>query len=381
MKLPYAVTSTRLAVLALVAATAGCSSIEGLLSGDKVDYRSTAAKNQPLDVPPDLTQLARESRYQPQGGVISAAAAAGGVATPVAVAVAGTAGVAPSAPGALRVERLGQQRWLVVPQTPEQIWPQLRAFWESRGFVITEENQQAGVMETNWAENRNKVADDAVRNAVSRLLSGFIDSGLRDQFRTRVERTETGCEVYIIHRGLEEVYLDARKEGTTWRARPNDPQLEADSLARLMVVLGAKEDAARTAVAGAVQPATKVTSADGTPATSTATSLLVDEPFDRAWRRVGLALDRGGFTVEDRDRAAGLYYVRYVDPKNVGKEEPGWFARLFGDKSNPQAALRYRIQLKASGAKTALLVQDSSGATDTGEHAQRIVGLLTNELR
>jgi outer membrane protein assembly factor BamC len=377
VKLPSAVASTRLAVLALVAAMAGCSSIEGLLSGEKADYRATASKNQPLDVPPDLTQLARESRYQPQGGVISAAAAAGGVAMPVA----GTAGVTPTAPGALRVERLGQQRWLVVPQTPEQIWPQLKAFWEARGFVVAEDNLQAGVMETDWAENRSKLPNDIVRNTVGRLLGNFFDTGQRDQFRTRVERTETGSEVYVIHRGLEEVYVGERKESTTWRARPNDPQLEADNLARLMVSLGAKDEAARTAVAGAAQPATRVTAADGKPATASATSLLVDEPFDRAWRRVGLALDRGGFTVEDRDRAAGLYFVRYVDPNNVGKDEPGWFARMFGDKSNPQAALRYRIQLKASGTKTLLSVQDASGNADTGENAQRIVGLLTSELR
>jgi outer membrane protein assembly factor BamC len=380
VKLSYAVTSGRLAVLALVAATAGCSSIENMLSGDKADYRANASRNQPLDVPPDLTQLARESRYQPQGGVISAAAAAGGAAGP-ATPVAGTPGVAPTTPGALRVERLGQQRWLVVPQTPEQIWPQLKAFWEARGFVVVEDNLKAGVMETDWAEDRSKLPNDVVRSTVGRLLGNFFDTGQRDQFRTRVERTETGSEVYIIHRGLEELYVGERKESTNWRARPNDPQLEADNLARLMVALGAKDDAARTAVAGAAQPATRVTAADGKPATGNATSLLVDEPFDRAWRRVGLALDRGGFTVEDRDRAAGLYYVRYVDPANVGKDEPGWFARMFGDKSNPQAALRYRIQLKASDTKTLLSVQDASGKADTGENAQRIVGLLTNELR
>ena len=35
---------------------------------------------------------------------------------------------------------------------------------------------------------------------------------------------------------------------------------------------------------------------------------------DRAWRRVG-ALDRVGFTVEDRDPLRRVYYVRYVDPE------------------------------------------------------------------
>jgi outer membrane protein assembly factor BamC len=380
VKFSPAVTSTRLAVLALVASLTGCSSIEGMLSGDKADYRGSGAKSQPLDVPPDLTQLARDSRYQPQGGVVSAAAAATGT-TGNAAPVAAAPGAAATPLGSLRVERVGQQRWLVVPQTPDQLWPQLRAFWESRGFVVAEENLQTGVMETEWAENRSKLPNDVVRSAVGRLLGSFFDSGLRDQFRTRVERTETGSEVYIIHRGLEEVYVGDRRESTTWRSRPNDPQLEADNLARLMVALGAKDDSAKTAVAGAPELPSRVSAVDGKPAAGGATSLVVDEPFDRAWRRVGLALDRGGFTVEDRDRSAGLYFVRYVDPKNVGKDEPSWFARIMGDKSNPQAALRYRIQLKTTGTKTALSVLDANGAADAGENAQRIVSLLTNELR
>ena len=103
---------------------------------------------------------------------------------------------------------------------------------------------------------------------------------------------------------------------------------------------------------------------------------------DGPWRRVGLALDRGGFTVEDRDRAAGLYYVRYIDPKNAGKDEPSWWSKLFGDGSNPQAAVRYRILLKGDGdSKTNLSVQTSAGAPEAGENAKRIVGLLINELR
>ena len=57
--------------------------------------------------------------------------------------------------------------------------------------------------------------------------------------------------------------------------------------------------------------------------------LTLDEPFDRAWRRVGLALDRVGFTVEDRDRAKGLYYVRYVDPKTDGKKSDGLVRTFF----------------------------------------------------
>lgn len=374
MKSHSAVTPTRLAVLALAIGLAGCSAIEGLFPGEKTDYRSGAAKAKPLEVPPDLTQLSRESRYQTQGGVISAAAAG---TTPVVEAVAGASAtaVAVAAQGAAHVERQGQQRWLVVPATPEQIWPQLRSFWEQRGFTIETENAQTGVMETNWTEDRAKLNSDVVRNTIGRLLGTLYDTGERDRYRTRVERTAEGSEIYVSHQGAEEVYTKDGSGGTTWRARANDPQLEAEILTRLLVALGSKEEPARVAVAGAAEPPTKARAVAG------ATALEVDEPFDRAWRRVGLALDRSGFTVEDRDRAAGLYYVRYIDPKSAGKEEPGWWARLWGDKSNPQAAVRYRITVKASGDKTLVTVLTSAGAGDTGENGRRIAAQLINDLR
>ena len=368
-----AVTPVRLATLALLAAlSSGCSSLDGALSGDTIDYRSTATKTKSLEVPPDLSQLARESRYQTQDGVISAASAnaapAGNAATAATVALASSGGI--------RVEREGQVRWLVLPLTPEQLWPQVRAFWEQRGFRLVVEDPKSGVLETNWAENRAKLPADVVRNTLGRLLSNLYDTGERDQFRTRIERTATGSELYVAHRSAVEVYTTESRDGTTWRSRPSDPQLEAEMLSRLMVALGAKDaPTARATVAAAPEQAARARAVAGSAA------LEVDDPFDRAWRRVGLALDRGGFTVEDRDRNLGVYYVRYVDPRNVGKEEPGFWGRLFGDTRNPQAAVRYRIAVKGQGEKSTLAVLTSAGASDVGENGQRIASLLVNELR
>lgn len=402
MKNAFAVTPRRLpaapALTTLLAAAslAGCTitSGDGLFSGDRVDYRRTATNTRSLEVPPDLTQLARESRYQPQGGVVSAAAAgasaAPGAAATAATAAVGTPTVALASVGSVRVEREGQQRWLVVPQPPEQLWPRVKEFWEQHGFTLTTANAQTGVMETNWSENRARLPKDAVRNTVGSLLGNVYDSGERDSYRTRIERgADGGSEIYVSHRGVAEVYISERHDSTTWRARPNDPQLEAEMLAQLMLTLAPQQDLAAAAAAVAAAPETPgrgraaaaATMAGGPPPANAPTTMVVNEPFDRAWRRVGLALDRGGFTVEDRDRSSGLYYVRYVDPRNAGKEEPGWWARLFGDKSNPQQALRYRIALKTEAGSTTVSVQTSAGAPETGENARRIVALLTNELR
>ncbi|HLL18468.1 MAG TPA: outer membrane protein assembly factor BamC [Rubrivivax sp.] len=393
MNTSFAIRFAAPAGLVAAASLAGCTMFgEGLLSGDKVDYRGATVSAKPLEVPPDLTQLARESRYQPQGGVVSASTVAAGpaVATPAAVsataAAAGPATVALSSQGAVRIERAGQQRWLVVSQTPEQLWPQVKTFWEELGFTLDVADAQLGIMETNWSENRAKLPNDAIRNTIGRLVKNLYDTGERDRFRTRIERAAGGgSEIYITHRGAEEAWADQRKETTSWRARDNDPQLEAEFLSRLMVKLGggSTEQArgAITAAATTTGPVAGMAAPVRTTPGNTATSMVVDEPFDRAWRRVGLALDRGGFTVEDRDRAAGLYYVRYVDPKSVGKEEPGWWSRLFGNKANPAAAQRLRIAVKGTGDKTTVSVQKATGEPDLGENAQRIVGLLMGELR
>jgi len=388
---PFRPRSVALAALACM--LAACSSTSGLFSGESVDYKNADAKSKPLDVPPDLTQLARDTRLQPRGGVVSAStAAAAAPATAAAAAPAATPVVALNTSGDLRIERQGQLRWLVSSQVPEQLWPQLRTFWEKNGFTIEVENAAAGVMETNWSQNRARLPKDAVRNVIGSFLGNLYDTGERDRFRTRVERTAAGSEIYVSHRGAEEVLVGQDRESTTWRARPSDPDLEAEMLARLMMALGMKEEPARAAVTAAA-PTTAAAAPSGTAAAATAppraraittpgvAALEVDQPFDRAWRQVGLALDRSGFTVEDRDRTAGLYYVRYVDPKYAGQEGPGWWARMFGDSSNPQAAVRYRVALKGGDTTTTVSVLTSAGASDVGENGQRIADRLLQELR
>jgi outer membrane protein assembly factor BamC len=376
--------------LALAIGLAGCSSVENVLSGDKLDYRSQATKTAPLDVPPDLTQLAREQqRYQPQNGPVSAATyqqAAPGAATaapaPVAGTSAGSAGsvatgaVAPTQLGDMRIERAGNERWLVTSATPDQLWPQLVAFWQERGFNIAKDDAQAGVIETEWAENRAKLPQDFIRRSIGKLLDGVYSTSERDMFRTRVERTTRGTEITITHRGMEEVFVSQMRDQTKWTVRPSDPGLEAEFLSRLMVKLGSKEEVARAAVAQAPVQAPRARVLEGQGA-----ALQLDDGFDRAWRRVGVALDRSGFTVEDRDRTSGLYYVRYVDPKEAKREEPGFFGRLFGREDKRAVTDRYRVAVKSEGNASTVSVQNAQGAPDSGDVAKRIVQALLDDLK
>ena len=372
-------------VLLLALSMAGCSTISEIFAGDSVDYRSGAPKGKSLDVPPDLTQLSRDGRFQPQGGVVSAATSNAANARPGAAApalqpatVATVATVAVVSQGGARVERQGETRWLVVPANPEKVWPQVKAFWQETGFTLNSENAEAGLMETDWAENRAKLPNDAIRSTIGRFIDKLYDSGERDRYRTRIERTASGgSEIFISHRGLEEVYTNERKEATTWTPRASDPQLEVKMLTALMVRLGSKEDVARVAVANAPEQPSRARLVSST----AGATMEIDEPFDRAWRRVGLALDRSGFSVEDRDRTGGLYFVRYVDPKTAGKEEPGFFSKIFSGASAPAAPVRYRIAVTGNGDKSNVAVLTSAGAPEASDTGRRIVSLLVNELK
>jgi outer membrane protein assembly factor BamC len=374
-------TAVRIACLLLTASLAACSTVEGFLGGDKVDYRSAGTtRTQGLEVPPDLSQLNRDSRFQQSGGSVSAAAFQGttGPAAAAAAAVApGT--VAPKALGELKIVREGNQRWLAVPMAPEQLWPQLQSFWKEGGFNLVVDQAATGVMETDWAENRAKLPQDIVRGTIGKVFDSFYSTGERDKFRTRIERSANGSEVYLSHRGVVELYSGERRDSTVWQPRPADAQLEAEMLQRIMLKLGAKEEQVQAAAAETVSAPARARIVAG----QAAATLQVDDGFDRAWRRVGLALDRSGFTVEDRDRAQGLYFVRYIDPAQAGKDEPGFLSRLFsfGKKEDAGGIARYRVSVKGEGERSTVQVLNAQGQPEDGEAGKRIVGLLVEDLK
>jgi outer membrane protein assembly factor BamC len=375
-----------LAIAAWLAAStlAGCGS---LFESNKVDYKS-ATKLPPLEVPPDLTAPAHDERYE----VPDAGAGKGSASFST---YAGGAGKGPEGAAAkndvlptiekMRVERSGSQRWLVVPGTPAALWPNIESFWREAGFTLSQEKPEAGVMETEWAENRAKIPDDIIRRAIGSVIDNLYSTPERDKYRTRLEPGgEAGTtEIYISHRGMYEIYTNEGHTETRWQPRPADPDLEAEMLRRLMVRLGATEARAKDQVAGAEaapEKAKLTVAADGSG------TLQLQEPFDRAWRRVGLALDRVGFTVEDRDRSQGLYFVRYVDPEaDVTKGDgKGFLSKLaFWQSDKPEVAdkAQYRIHIKADGSGSAVEILTREGGVEKSASAKKILGLLHEQLK
>jgi outer membrane protein assembly factor BamC len=287
------------------------------------------------------------------------------------------------------MERAGTQRWLVVPETPEKIWPIVKEFWQESGFLVNLEIPEAGVMETDWAENRAKIPSDMIRSTLGRVLDQVYSTGERDKFRTRLERGSepNTTEIYISHRGVEEVVTAMSSSSNSpasfvWQPKRPDPDLEAEFLRKLMVRFGVEDNRARemVAVAPKIERAKYVKAAEGG-----AGLLELDEPFDRAWRRVGLALDRVGFTVEDRDRSKGFYFVRYLDPESdaATKKNDGVLSKLAFWRSDKPAAKseQYRVLVKESKDTSQVQVLNKEGAPDRSDVAQKILSLLHEQLK
>lgn len=355
-------------------ALAGCSTL-GELTGqsESIEYKSTVSGD-PLSIPPDLTKANQNPHYKAPEGVAKfsdyvAGQQAQGNANPADRVLPNQAGI--------QVMRDGTLRWLVVDQAAEKIYPRVIDFWGEQGFTIQSQDPQSGLIQTDWAENRAKIPEGWLRSALGKVLDQVFDSGERDRFTTRLERVNGKTEIYISHQHMEET---PTSDGASfkWIYGKEDPGVNAAMLARLMVSLGTDVQRAQAQVSHAEAGPAGVAAApqlsDGQ------ASVTLSEPFDRAWRRVGVALDSARFTVEDRNRANGDYFIRYLDTDTGQKiEQQTIFGRMFGTRNSAEP-LKLRIHVADQGASSVVTVQDEQGATLADGTARRVISVLSGHL-
>jgi outer membrane protein assembly factor BamC len=415
-------------VIALL--VAGCDSIPFLDTGGD-DYK-TAGRGKSLEVPPDLTSISADDTYQVPGGTTYSQYSE----TQATQEGPQEEKLLPTVEG-VKIERAGSERWLVVPVPPEKAWPVVRDFWTDLGFSVRVENMQTGVMETDW-EDPSSLGKDENGNYLTKF-QGWMDKleGLnhRQKFRTRIDRgaNDSITEIYLTHHSITNIPDDGKERVVTRYGvvesgykdkelksqSSDDEDIDIELLKRMMVKFGIAEKQAQTIIASPVQEvrATFNKDAQGN------ASLTVSDPFDRAWRRVGLALDRIGFLVEDKDRSKGLYFVRYSDldaEEDTSADKKGWLDKLafwrddddnkpksqpkpapapktddesFADKlkfwkskddqpnDETSTALQYRISVGHGGETTAISVVDTSGKTVLSPTSNRILTLLYEQLK
>lgn len=406
----------------LLSSLAACDSIPFI--DNSSDYKG-AGRSKPLEVPPDLTTSPVSDAYSIPGST--------SYSTYSQAQEGQEAGVEKvlATPEGVRLVRAGAQRWLVVNAPAEKVWPVIREFWTDQGFAVRKEDAQLGVMETEWIDS-DAIKKDTSGNIGDKFdkwldkLSGFAD---KKKFKTRLDHgTEPDTtEIYMTHRSvagapddgknrvqtqlgeIDTGYKADAKKAPTADAR--DDELDAELLRRLMVKLGVEEQKSKAVMANTVdiKRAEVVKEKDGS------ATLYVNDPFDRAWRRVGLALDRIGFVIEDKNRSEGVFYVRYADvdiddspkkkkglletlkfwgddddkkvPETAAKKEEKSIMdslKFWGkdDKKSGNLEKQYRIKVAdGESDKTSVTVVDKDGARVGTTTANRIVALMFEQLR
>lgn len=407
--------------LLLLASLSACDSIPFL--DNKSDYKG-AGRSRPLEVPPDLTASPVSDAYSIPGSTSysSYSQAQEGQ----------EAGVEKilTTPEGVRMERSGAQRWLVVNASAEKVWPIVREFWMDQGFAVRVENPQIGIMETEWIDS-DQIKKDDVGNALDKFdkwLDKLSDYADKKKFRTRLDRgvEPDTTEIYMTHRSVKGAPDDGKNKvrtqlgeidtgyklesETNTSADPVDAELDAELLRRLMVKLGVEETKSKTVLAEAVtiKRAEVVKESDGS------ARLILNDPFDRAWRRVGLALDRVGFVIEDKDRSNGVFFVRYADvdiddtpkkkkglvetlkfwgdddkkePETVAKKEEKSLVeslKFWGSddkqKTNPDKQYRVKV-MDGDKDNSVVTVVDTEGARVRTTTANRIIALMYEQLK
>lgn len=376
------------AVVSAIAALTGCNALGVNFSDEKVQYE-TSTSRAPLEVPPDLNTVTNNDRFavpaRPQ--IVSANAEAAKARMDAEARGEAPTQVLPQTEFA-KVVRDGQFRYVHVTVSPDKVWPLLQDFWASVGLAVKSQDARTGIIQTEWAENKANLPKDIIRATIGKVLDVVYDTGTRDQYRARMERADDGTtNIFITHRQMVEVLKGPQEESTIWQPGPNDPELEAVMLTRLAQMLETElNPAAKPQEQKAIDameaikyaPVSQIVEgAGGKPA-----AVLIDEPFDRAWRRVGVALDRGGFEVTDRDRSQGLFMINYLDPdyEQKQKQNQGFFTNLFS-KAKAVDPVPYRIRLSDEGDKTRVTVLGEDGRADTTGVAPRILTLIGEQTR
>ncbi len=349
----------------------GCSAMG--LGSKPIDYKAGAGQVQSLEVPPGLTAPVTDDTYKVDGAEGESVATYSAYNKEKSSSHASSmpesksaAAVLPAVKG-VSLERDGAQRYLKVDEPAEKVWPVVKSFVNEAGFKIQSEDQAAGIIETDWPEKRAR--DDKDSGILTRIFNGLFSTGERDRYRIRLERSKDGAStsVYVTHYGKEEV-LDSTGTTTNWQSRPNDPEMEAEMLQRLMVRFGVNP--AQAAVATTQGGAAASGAANLGQIFDGSSIIVINDAFDKSWRRVGLAIEKTGLVVEDKDREKGIYYVHTPVAKS------GWLQKLEFWKDE-DTAQHFRVNVKDNGASCDVSMADMNGES-SNEARQQLEAIYKN---
>lgn len=320
----------------------GCGSLPALdevVPDNTKEYRR-AETMPPLDVPPDLSTVRiNDDIAGNKNDVATYSEFEEAANNPLA----SKYNITPETKPALSGE--GDERHLLVPNSRDTTWQKLEEFWQQKGIAIKRQDKRIGLMDTEVG------SDD-------------------DAYRIRMERGDTSK--------FSKIYVS----GTRFEA---NGQKDEAMLRQIAEFFGAfhKEEKEKAIAVKASQPqvaSVKTTLMDETGGHQ---SLFIEKDFVDVWRRVGRILDSKGFTVEDRDRSRGLYFIRYLDPFTAAEqEEESVLSKLafWRDDAEKAPEEYYYIKLISDAEDTKMIILDAEETRTSSDTAKRLLGLMQEQL-
>ena len=227
----------------------------------------------------------------------------------------------------VEVMRDKYRRWLLVDLPPSEVWTLSKDFFRSYGFEIEKENQNIGLLETNYLQIDTNVPDQSlgvIRAMLSKALNTKYGLPIADKYRIRLEsvNNQSKTEIYLTLASIEEV---VQGDLRVWQQRSKDVELETEMLLTLMVFLGSERSAAIESIESSENKQQSLISVM-TSSSGFANLLL---PFDKrqSWNYLGWALDELDIDVEDRDFLDGSFYI------NISQNK-GFLSSLFSTSSD-----------------------------------------------
>ena len=276
----------------------------------------------------------------------------------------------------MQIVQGGSERWLVIKnKSVNQVWPMMQAFLNQQGMPIKYQNKSVGLIQTDWSARNTTVKETGARALFDWIGMGAqysLDS--KYMYRINLWQNESNTQIFVTNYQMDEVYPNCSKnlnqtikitpsdaQATKWMPVPPNPQMELGFLLQFMAFAGLSPDEVKQVIAA-------VAATESAPAEARlqSTTLVIDDQFDRAWWRTGIALERAGLGVTDKNRTTGEYYV-YPLQATVDNPDPGVFDRWFGTNDNNKLQLpkaQYTVKLQSISNQTNLTLELYPGATD-----------------
>jgi outer membrane protein assembly factor BamC len=291
----------------------------------------------------------------------------------------------------MKIEQGGSQRWLVIEsRSVDNMWPAMLGFLSQLGLSARYQNQNIGVIQTDWATRNSNVSQTDVRALFQWVGWGEMYS-MPTQYMFRVTMWQSGKDVQIFVTSIQmsEVYPGcgrvvnstvetSDRQITRWMPLPPNPQLDLEFLMQFMAFSGLTPQQIKS-VKTDLQTESKAlfesaTAIDG--------KIIVNDNFDRAWWRVAVALDRVGLGIADRNRATGEYYV-YPMQSRITAPSDGFFSKLFGSSGGKSLKIpdaSYTVKLLGNGDKTILTIVPVSSNVDAKTAINQYLASLAKQL-